>query len=89
MVDPEPLDGELALASHRVAMTKTQFRLGALVIFAAILLNNLTSPDRYSLGKVSSSNVILDRVTGKMWRFGPAGIESKPIPTIETKLGQD
>ena len=78
-------------------MTKTQFRLGALVIFAAILLNNLTSPDRYFLANINSgksnvpmpTSVIMDRVTGKMWRCNPISIASKPIPTIETKLGQD
>ena len=52
-------------------MTKTQFRLGVLVILAAILLHNLTSPDRY---KVISSGtvppfaaVLVDGVTGKTW----------------------
>ena len=61
----EPLDGELAVASHWVAMTKTQFRLGALLILAAILLYNLTSPDRY---KVFGPSVLVDGVTGKTWK---------------------
>ena len=30
-------------------MTKTQFRLGALLILAAILLHNLTGPDSYKV----------------------------------------
>ena len=47
-------------------MTKTQFRLGALVIFAAILLNNLTSPDRYTIDGSGVSAVRLDGVTGKV-----------------------
>ena len=64
MIDPEPLDGELALPSHCVAMTKTHYRLGALLILAAILLHNLTSPDRYTGG---SGNTVIDGVTGKVW----------------------
>jgi hypothetical protein len=70
-------------------MTKTQFRLGVLVIFAAILLNNLTSPDRYSLGKVSTSSVMLDGVTGKVWRISTTGIRERPIPTTKTKWVKD
>ena len=46
-------------------MTKTQFRLGVLVIFAAILLHNLTSPDRYSI----ADGMKLDGVTGKTWKY--------------------
>ena len=45
-------------------MTKTQFRLGALLILAAILLHNLTSPDRFT---PNSSSTIIDGVTGKVW----------------------
>jgi hypothetical protein len=48
-------------------MTKTQFRLGALLILTAILLHNLTSPDRYF---VTSNNLIkFDRITGNTWLF--------------------
>ena len=53
------------MASHWVVMTKTHFRLGALLILAAILLHNLTSPDRYSL---IPGSVMLDGVTGKTWK---------------------
>ena len=53
------------MASHWVAMSKTHFRLGALLILAAILLHNLTSPDRYT---GNSSGTIIDGVTGKIWR---------------------
>ena len=50
-------------------MTKTQFRLGVLAIFAAILLHNLTSPHRYSMQGDSVSMVKMDRITGKTWRY--------------------
>ena len=46
-------------------MTKTEFRLGVLAIFAAILLHNLTSPHRY---KVVTEAVLVDGVTGKTWK---------------------
>jgi hypothetical protein len=46
-------------------MTKTQFRLGVLVIFAAILLHNLTSPDRY---KIVAPVLLVDGITGKTWK---------------------
>jgi hypothetical protein len=45
-------------------MTKTQFRLGALLILTAILLYNLTSPDRYTR---NSAGTVVDGVTGKVW----------------------
>lgn len=50
-------------------MTKTQFRLGVGALFAAILLFNLTSPDRYSLDTsgASSSYKMIDGVTGNMY----------------------
>jgi len=35
-----------------------------LIVFAAILLNNLTSPDRFT---PNSSSTIIDGVTGKVW----------------------
>jgi hypothetical protein len=54
-------------------MTKTQFRLGVLVIFAAILLNNLTSPDRYSVHGTGITMVKIDRITGNVWRARSAG----------------
>jgi hypothetical protein len=50
-------------------MTKTQFRLGALLIFAAILLHNLTSPDRYTV----IGSTLIDGVTGKTWQNVGAG----------------
>ena len=70
-----PLDGKLAVASHRVAMTKTHFRLGALLIFAAILLNNLTSPHRYTR---NSTTTIIDGVTGKVWVVSEGKLS--PVP---------
>ena len=55
-------------------MSKTHFRLGALLILAAILLHNLTSPDRYF---VTSNNLIkIDRITGKTWLFKTADTKS-------------
>ena len=52
-------------------MTKTQFRLGVGALFAAILLFNLTSPDRYSLigGNTSLTYKIFDGVTGNLYLF--------------------
>ena len=47
-------------------MTKTQFRLGVVAVLAAILLFNLTSPDRYKLLGTSGS-LLVDGVTGKTW----------------------
>ena len=55
-------------------MTKTQFRLGALLILTAILLHNLTSPDRFTY----SSGTILDGVTGKAWVASTG--KWKPVP---------
>ena len=53
-------------------MTKTQFRLGVLVIFAAILLNNLTSPSRYTIvDRPSQTALKIDGITGKTWVFRP------------------
>ncbi len=63
------------MASHWVAMTKTQFRLGALLIFAAILLYNLTSPDRYKIG---SPSVLVDGVTGKVWVVSEGKLSPMP-----------
>jgi hypothetical protein len=57
-------------------MTKTQFRLGALLILAAILLHNLTSPDRYSAHGTGVAMVKIDRITGKTWLFKTA----LPVP---------
>ena len=50
-------------------MTKTQFRLGVLVIFAAILLNNLTSPDRYRYHRDTALMEMSDGVTGNVYRY--------------------
>jgi len=50
-------------------MSKTHFRLGALLILAAILLHNLTSPHRYSLHGEGDSMVKMDHVTGKTWKL--------------------
>ena len=52
-------------------MSKTQFRLGVAAIFAAILLFNLTSPDRYFYiqGSTISSGKMIDGVTGNMYLF--------------------
>ena len=52
-------------------MSKTQFRLGVAAIFAAILLFNLTSPDRYFYiqGSTLSSGKMIDGVTGNQYLF--------------------
>ncbi len=70
-------------------MTKTQFRLGALLIFAAILLNNLTSPDRYRYHKDSSLMEMSDGVTGYVYRFNVSkgGWHKVVPPKPKTKLG--
>jgi hypothetical protein len=60
-------------------MTKTQFRLGALLILAAILLHNLTSPHRYSLQGEGDSRVKMDHVTGKTWGLALVDGESQWI----------
>ncbi len=61
-------------------MTKTQFRLGALLILAAILLHNLTSPDRYvffeSAGQTGAA--VIDGVTGKVWVVTDSGLRLYP-----------
>ena len=65
------LDCECGLASDFPGMTKTQFRLGVAAIFAAILLFNLTSPDRYhfiNATSISSGKMIVG-VTGNMYLF--------------------
>ncbi len=54
------------MASHWAVMNKIQFRLGVLVIFAAILLHNLTSPNRYSI-VAGNPPTKVDRITGKSW----------------------
>ena len=50
-------------------MTKTHYRLGALLILAAILLHNLTSPDRYKIvstqGNSTVMSILIDGVTGE------------------------
>ena len=61
------------MASHWVVMSKTHFRLGALLILAAILLHNLTSPDRYSVHGTGVTMVKIDRITGNAWKFRTAG----------------
>ena len=50
-----------------LSMTKTQFRLGVVAVFAAILLFNLTSPNRYKVvsGGADLSGYVIDGVTGK------------------------
>jgi hypothetical protein len=48
-------------------MTKTQFKLGILAIFTAILLHNLTSPNRYRFSPNGSSLTVIDGVTGVIW----------------------
>ena len=52
-------------------MTKTQFRLSVIAIFAAILLFNLTSPDRYHYikGTSTAKGTMVDGVTGNMYLF--------------------
>ena len=49
-------------------MTKTHFRLGVAAIFAAILLHNLTSPNRYKVvaGSDDLSGYLVDGVTGEV-----------------------
>ena len=45
-----------------------------LIVLAAILLHNLTSPHRYSMQRDGLgdhvSMVKMDRITGKTWRYG-------------------
>jgi|TARA_B100001971_G_C17826671_1_gene351724 hypothetical protein len=54
-------------------MTKTEFRLGVLAIFAAILLHNLTSPDRYTVTQTSGSTALrTDGITGMTWKLQSA-----------------
>jgi hypothetical protein len=72
-------------------MSKTQFRLGVGAIFAAILLFNLTSPNRYTvIGPVPldafsvPGSYLLDGVTGKMYRYSSNGISSEPLQKITT-----
>ena len=54
-------------------MSETQFRLGVVAIFAAILLHNLTSPNRYTIiqsgapAKQSGEVTVADGVTGRVW----------------------
>jgi len=49
-------------------MSKTQFRLGVVAIFAAILLHNLTSPNRYTHVKTPGAVVLVfDGLTGKAY----------------------
>ena len=50
-------------------MSKTQFRLAVVAIFAAILLHNLTSPNRYTHEKTpgGSTVVVFDGLTGKAY----------------------
>ena len=56
-------------------MTKTQFRLGVVAIFAAILLFNLTSPNRYKVVTTGNdiSGYVIDGVTGKIKRITESG----------------
>ena len=52
-------------------MTKTQFRLSVVAIFAAIMLFNLTSPNRYKV-VVTGNDIqgfVIDGVTGKIKRI--------------------
>ena len=68
MVVPESVDRECALAFHLPCMTKTHFRLGVAAIFAAILLHNLTSPNRYKVvaGGNDLTGYVVDGVTGEV-----------------------
>jgi hypothetical protein len=62
-------------------MTKTQFRLGVVAIFAAILLYNITSPNRYTFvdttteGRLNATSPyrLVDGMTGKMWKMTKEG----------------
>lgn len=56
-------------------MTTTQFRLGVVAIFAAILLFNLTSPNRYKVVTTGNdiSGYVIDGVTGKLKRITSSG----------------
>ena len=85
MVDPEPLDDELALASHWVAMSDTEKRpkrgfqrllILGLIVLAAVLVANLTSPDRYVFSDTTNSGqvILLDGVTGKLWASMDGGL---------------
>ena len=59
-------------------MTKTHFRLGALLILAAILLYNLTSPDRYTTQFSSNAALLIDGITGKTWKATSGKWEEMP-----------
>ncbi len=55
-------------------MTKIEFGLGVLAIFAAILLHNLTSPHRYTVihpGPAAGGSVLVkaDGITGMTWKL--------------------
>jgi len=51
-------------------MTKTQFRLGVAAIFAAVLLFNLTSPNRFSF---DGEGLVIDGVTGTVYKYNGEG----------------
>ena len=74
------------MGSHWVAMSDTEKRpkrgfrrllvLG-LIVFAAILLHNLTSPDRYKMAV--GSNILIDGLTGKTYNATVIGWRG-PLP---------
>ena len=60
------------MASDFPGMTKTQFRLGVIAIFAAILLHNLTNPNRHTFIKNSApydKHRLVDGLTGKVYSW--------------------
>tara|TARA_B100001250_G_scaffold346738_1_gene316703 strand:+ start:299 stop:514 length:216 start_codon:yes stop_codon:yes gene_type:complete len=70
-------------------MTKTQFRLGVGALFAAILLFNLTSPDRYFLiksGTSSSAFKVFDGVTGKVVDYRWVSAENDWVDRKDIKI---
>ena len=71
MIVAEVVDGKCALAFNLPCMSKTQFRLSVVAIFAAILLYNLTSPNRYTHTHSGVTTFVTDGVTGKAWYGGP------------------
>ena len=66
------------MASHWVAMSDTEKRpkrgfqrllILGLIVLAAVLVANLTSPDRYVFSEATNTSqvILLDGVTGKVW----------------------
>ena len=61
----EPLDGELALASHWVVMSYYKIVLIGLILITTVVIYNMTHPARYMLFEKNA--LILDGMTGTTW----------------------